>query len=59
MLTTRDGTTRVVGGRRIGEDIVKRVVLNPIYKGFSRYGGELYQGGHPSLVDEETWEKAS
>ncbi|MCI0342679.1 MAG: recombinase family protein [Planctomycetales bacterium] len=33
-----------------------KVLINPVYTGRIRYGGETYPGKHPALVDERTWE---
>jgi len=33
------------------------ILRNPFYKGYIRFGGEVFQGKHKPLVDEETWNR--
>lgn len=58
-ITTRDGKTKSVGENRIDEEFVKRLISNPIYKGFVHFDNEEYKGEHHSIVSEDTWEKAN
>jgi site-specific DNA recombinase len=37
---------------------VRKILFNPVYAGFIRSGGELYEGIHEAIVDQETWDKA-
>ncbi len=59
IILSRAGLEKPVGGKRLDEDFVKRVVRNPIYKGYIRYSGQLFPGCHEPLVDEETWSQAN
>jgi site-specific DNA recombinase len=36
---------------------VRKILLNPVYAGFIRSGGKLYEGSHEPIVDRETWDK--
>ncbi|MCU0614248.1 MAG: recombinase family protein, partial [Desulfobacterales bacterium] len=54
----KDGKKVVVGANRFNEDMIKKVLSNPIYKGFVHLGGEEYKGKHQALVDEKDWKTA-
>jgi len=36
---------------------INRLLTNPIYKGYNRYGRETIPGKHEAIIDEETWNK--
>ena len=38
---------------------VRKILLNPVYTGLIRGGGELYEGVHEAIIDRETWEKTA
>ncbi len=59
LITRRGGTQHEVGGKRFGEDLVKAIVHNPVYKGFIGYNGRQYRAKHEAIVDEETWGQAN
>lgn len=54
-----NGEERTIGGKRLDEDIVIRIVKNPIYRGHLYYSGETYQANHEPVVDEESWGRAN
>ena len=54
-----NGQERTVGGKRLDEDSVTRIIKNPIYRGRLYYGGQTYKANHEPLVDEEAWERAN
>ena len=37
---------------------VRKILFNPVYAGFIRSGGKLYEGIHETIIDLETWDKA-
>lgn len=59
VVTTRDGTEKPIGANRFDEDTVKAIIRSPLYKGFIRYGANLYPGIHHPIVDETTWDSAN
>lgn len=36
---------------------VKRILKNPIYKGYIKYNGEIYPGCHEAIIDEKYFEE--
>ena len=38
---------------------VRRVLANPLYKGWIRHDGEVYPGIHEPIVSEELWDRAA
>ena len=36
---------------------VGRILFNPVYAGFIRSGGKLFEGSHEPIIDSETWDK--
>lgn len=42
-------------GLRWTKDSIARILRNPIYAGFMRYGDERHPGEHPRIVDEATF----
>ena len=51
IIFSRAGLEKSVGGKRLDEDFVKRIVRNPVYKGYISYSGQLFPGCHEPLVD--------
>ena len=58
-VTTKDGIKKQTGANRFNEDFIKKIILNPIYKGFVHFNGEQFKGEHDALVSTQTWEKAN
>lgn len=44
-------------GNPMTKDLVRRLLRNPVYIGFTRYHERLIQGRHPQLVDAVTWQR--
>ena len=51
--TTRDG--RMAGGRPIAKNTLYNMLTNMIYLGKVKYGGEVYEGEHSRIVEDEIW----
>ena len=51
--TTRDG--RMAGGKPIAKNNLYNLLTNMIYLGKVKYGGEVYEGEHARIVDDEIW----
>jgi site-specific DNA recombinase len=51
--TTREG--RQAGGKPIAKNSLYNLLTNIIYTGKVAYGGEVYEGEHERIVDDETW----
>ena len=45
------------GGSLWAHFTIRKILLNPLYAGFIRGGGELVKGIHEAIIDRETWEK--
>ena len=54
--TTRKGT--VQGGKRFDKKNLHGLLTNPVYIGKTRYGKEVFEGEHESIIDMATWKKA-
>jgi len=57
--TTGEAVPYEVGGNRFREEMIQRVIRNPIYKGVVRFKGKEYPGQHEALVSVEVWEAAN
>ena len=53
-LTTKG--TPEIPSKPIDKKALNKVLVNPYYKGMVRFGGKYYEGAHPTLVDEDTWQ---
>lgn len=51
--TTREG--RQAGGKPIAKNSLYNLLTNMIYVGKVDYGGQVYDGEHDRIVDDETW----
>ena len=58
-ILTKAGITKTVGENRFNDDLIKKIILNPIYKGNVHFNGEQFKGEHEAIVQEQTWEKAN
>ena len=45
------------GGKVFKDDRVKSLLQNPFYYGHFRYGGELYEGKHKSLISKDLFDE--
>ena len=43
------------GGKPFSRGHLYRLLSNPIYAGQIAHKGQLFQGQHPALIDNETW----
>src|SRR5262249_13965602 len=50
---TANGTAR--GGKPFSRGHLYGLLSNPIYAGQIAHKGQLFQGQHPALIDNETW----
>ena len=51
--TTREG--RKAGGKPIAKNTLYNLLTNMIYIGKVNYGGQVYEGEHDGIVDDEVW----
>ena len=51
--TTREG--RQAGGKPIPKNSLYNLLTNMIYLGKVEYGGQVYEGEHERIIEEETW----
>jgi DNA invertase Pin-like site-specific DNA recombinase len=51
------GTGRTVGGRLIPRGHIYWILSNPIYVGRLRHKGQVHDGLHTAIVDQETWDR--
>ncbi|MFT5471421.1 MAG: site-specific DNA recombinase, partial [Verrucomicrobiales bacterium] len=49
MITKRSGEEKLVGGKRFIGDRVRRIVINPIYRGVIAHDGKEYPGEHKGI----------
>ncbi|MEP1931362.1 MAG: recombinase family protein [Hoeflea sp.] len=59
-LATRKRTTKsgkMFGGKPFDVSHLHAVLTNPIYCGQIRHKNQIYQGLHPAIINQETWEK--
>jgi site-specific DNA recombinase len=47
---------RVVPGRPFDKTALRRLLTNPAYAGNVAHRGEVYDGAHEAIIDQETWE---
>jgi site-specific DNA recombinase len=47
------------GGSLWAHFTIRKILLNPLYAGLIRGGGELVKGIHEAIIDRETWEKTA
>jgi site-specific DNA recombinase len=50
-------TGRSHGGGMFTSDALKRLLMNPLYRGEVRYRGECYPGEHAAIVDPAVWDR--
>lgn len=55
MRETADGRMR--GGRPLSRGYIYKLLGNPLYVGRIAHKEKTYEGQHPAIVDEETWEQ--
>jgi site-specific DNA recombinase len=52
-----DGTGKASGGGRISRGHLYKILSNPIYLGRLTHKGEVHEGLHDPIVDQETWDR--
>jgi site-specific DNA recombinase len=52
-----DGAGRQTGGGLISRGHLYKILSNPIYIGRLTHKGQVYEGQHPAIVDQETWDQ--
>ncbi|MDR2068046.1 MAG: recombinase family protein [Holosporaceae bacterium] len=50
-------TGEATGGQMFEPKAVQRILKNPYYKGCVSHKGNVYQGEHEAIIDEETWNR--
>lgn len=56
---TKAGVKKTTGDNRFNDDFIKKVITNPIYKGFVHFQGEQFKGEHEAIISNQVWEKAN
>jgi site-specific DNA recombinase len=51
------GTGRAIGGGLISRGHIYWILSNPIYVGRLRHKGEIHDGLHNAIVDQDTWDR--
>jgi len=59
LIRTKNGNSKKVGENRFNEDFIKKIIMNPLYKGFVHLGGEEFKGEHQALVSPQIWKRAN
>ena len=54
--TSSSGKTRI--GKRFNKSSVRSILTNYLYIGKINHKGNIHEGLHDAIIDEETWEKA-
>jgi site-specific DNA recombinase len=52
-----DGTGKAIGGALISRGHLYKILSNPIYLGRLTHKGQVYDGLHDPIVDQETWDR--
>jgi DNA invertase Pin-like site-specific DNA recombinase len=55
----RDGTKQNIGQKRFRTDILRRLIMRPLYVGRVRMHGIEYPGQHEAIVSADLWERAN
>ena len=50
---TRQGN--VMGGSKFNKNNLSRILKEPVYIGKIKYDGQIYEGAHPGIIDEEVF----
>jgi hypothetical protein len=53
-----DGTGKTIGGGLISRGHLYKILSNPIYLGRLTHKGQVHDGLHDPIVDQETWDTA-
>ena len=52
-----DGTGKTIGGGLISRGHLYKILSNPIYLGRLTHKGQVHEGLHDPMVDQETWDR--
>jgi site-specific DNA recombinase len=52
-----DGTSKTTGGGLISRGHLYKILSNPIYLGRLTHKGQVHEGLHDPLIDQETWDR--
>src|SRR5271169_4450910 len=52
-----DGTGKTIGGGLISRGHLYKILSNPIYRGRLTHKGQVHEGLHDPIVDQETWDR--
>ena len=52
-----DGTGKTIGGGLISRGHLYKILSNPIYVGRLTHKGQVHEGLHDPIVDQETWDR--
>ncbi|MBP6506427.1 MAG: recombinase family protein [Opitutaceae bacterium] len=55
----RNGMQQAIGQKRFRTDILRRLIMRPLYAGRVRMHGKEYAGQHEAIVGQELWERAN
>jgi site-specific DNA recombinase len=58
-IKTKDDQTKNIGENRLNEDFIKKILSNPLYKGFVEFANEEFKGEHEAIISTTTWDKAN
>jgi DNA invertase Pin-like site-specific DNA recombinase len=56
---SRHGIKYLVGEKRFRTDILRRLIMRPLYAGRVRMHGVEYPGQHEAIVSQDLWERAN
>ena len=56
--TRTDGTGKTMGGGLVSRGHLYKILSNPIYLGRLTHRGQIHEGVHERIIDEETWDRA-
>ena len=57
-LWTAKRSGRTYGGKPISLGAIYKIISNPIYAGFMRCDGELFEGRHEPIIERSLWDRA-
>jgi hypothetical protein len=52
-----DGTGKAIGGGLISRGHLYKILSNPIYLGRLTHRGQVYEGLHDLIINQETWDR--
>ena len=58
-ITTKAGNVKNIGGIRFNDDFIKKIISNPLYKGFVKFDNEEFKGEQQAIIPLNLWENAN